>query len=1254
MALVVSARVTADAAGFRAGMGEAKAAAADMTRALDTLSTAAQQSGRSLQQAQGAIARQRAGAAPAGAALSPAAPPPGGLADWQRRNLRSQYFDIATSLYGGMSPLSVAAQQGPQIIEAYGGVGQAVRGVASAFTAARVAVGGVAGAVIGAAVAWRQYTVAQDDASRALNGMGRASGLTASGLRDVARQAAAQGRMSGADALTGAGTFAAAGVRGDLVAGLTASASAMSRGLGAPFEQVAAQVAEAMQDPAKGADALSARLGFLDGKTRELIRSLMAQGDQFGAQKVLADRLASSVAQLTTDTNALDRAWRGVKNTASDAWTGLGSVVDRLVSGPSLDQQLQMAERRLAEARAQTNGNIWWKPEDHAAALRGAEAEFARVKARVDAEKKKAADAQREIAANALSARATDAMRALSPDAATRQDLSDRIKLLRDAQASPDVAARVGGVGALADVLVKAQRALDTYIDTDERARQSDALAIRSIEARTAAQRAAIAAERERLSIAGDAGVGAAEAARREQAARDQVYAQARVDARDRLRGAREGAELVGLSDFDRRLRESDQRARQAALGARGDPRAEADARAAAATERATITREARFAPLKQAGQALAEQTAALERQAQAFGATTQAAAEFAAKQQLVNEYIRAGVPITDQMRGEIERYAAAQGRVAQASEDLQRAQARVVGGLDDIRATARGAFSGVIADLREGRNVADGLLASATRILDKIIETRVAGPLVEGLLGKDGAPGGGLFGDGVAKALGGAAVGTANITAASVIVNASGVAGGLVGAAGVGATPGVGGTAATGGARSAAAAAIEAAAPGGGSFAETARFRAAGVDARLTDILRTAAERGGFDARAISGLRPGDPRAHGLGQAVDIELIDKLSGKALPNYQDGSSFGAYERFAQEARRVQMQRYPELGDDFRWGGYFGGPKGKYGAVDTMHFDLAGKRVGMAGGSWQGGLTEAQRRLWPDAVSSGMGAQVSGAQVAGAPAALDRLGEAATRAAESANGLPTAFDAVSKGLSQGAGSLSSASAGIGQSAQQFASGTGQAFSGVVAGVQQQGQSFVGDFGSALQAVVGGLRQGGGGGGGFGGLISSFFSAAGTTGTLLYAEGGIHADGASRPLRRFGVSDRAAIFGEAGAEAAVPLPDGRSIPVTLRMSGAPAPADNAVTALPMAALAGAIGRLEQRLAAAAPAPAAPAPAGPDVVIENRAGAQITRQDEERPGGGRRQRVVVDAMVADAVGRPSSRARAAMAAAGQVGRR
>lgn len=70
-----------------------------------------------------------------------------------------------------------------------------------------------------------------------------------------------------------------------------------------------------------------------------------------------------------------------------------------------------------------------------------------------------------------------------------------------------------------------------------------------------------------------------------------------------------------------------------------------------------------------------------------------------------------------------------------------------------------------------------------------------------------------------------------------------------------------------------------------------------------------------------------------------------------------------------------------------------------------------------------------------------------------------------------------------------------------------------------------------------------------GGGFG---------AGSAVAFGFADGGIASNGRPVPLPRFaggGVSRSAAIFGEAGPEAAVPLPDGRRIPVDLRIPRLP---------------------------------------------------------------------------------------------------
>lgn len=179
-------------------------------------------------------------------------------------------------------------------------------------------------------------------------------------------------------------------------------------------------------------------------------------------------------------------------------------------------------------------------------------------------------------------------------------------------------------------------------------------------------------------------------------------------------------------------------------------------------------------------------------------------------------------------------------------------------------------------------------------------------------------------------------------------------------------------------------------------------------VDAKLADILNTAAMGFPYDVQTKSGYRPGDSRQHGKGRAIDVQLVDPRTNLALPDYQTPQSFRAYEQFAQRAREVQMDKYPEMKDSFRWGGYFGGKKGKYGAADLMHFDIGGtNKLGMAGGSWDTGLTAAQKENLPGAVSIGMASLPDASWPGGIPTPTprpdnltpdDRAARAVTRAA----------------------------------------------------------------------------------------------------------------------------------------------------------------------------------------------------------------------------------------------------------------
>ncbi len=103
--------------------------------------------------------------------------------------------------------------------------------------------------------------------------------------------------------------------------------------------------------------------------------------------------------------------------------------------------------------------------------------------------------------------------------------------------------------------------------------------------------------------------------------------------------------------------------------------------------------------------------------------------------------------------------------------------------------------------------------------------------------------------------------------------------------------------------------------------------------------------------------------------------------------------------------------------------------------------------------------------------------------------------------------------------------------------------------------------------ALQSMA--MSSSAGGGGGFLGSIGSFFGSSGGSEAgseagaevmenFLFADGGIMTSMGPMQLRKYangGIanSPQVAIYGEAGPEAYVPLPDGRSIPVTMQGGG-----------------------------------------------------------------------------------------------------
>lgn len=133
------------------------------------------------------------------------------------------------------------------------------------------------------------------------------------------------------------------------------------------------------------------------------------------------------------------------------------------------------------------------------------------------------------------------------------------------------------------------------------------------------------------------------------------------------------------------------------------------------------------------------------------------------------------------------------------------------------------------------------------------------------------------------------------------------------------------------------------------------------GGDSRLVAIMKAAAAQSPYDVEFFSGGRNSGVSGsqHKKNLAVDMVLIDPNTGEKIPNLRaGGAAFEAYQQFANTAREVQKRDFPEMNDQFRWGGYF--RQGKPG--DLMHFDFK-PGAAMAAGSWDGGLNDIGERIY---------------------------------------------------------------------------------------------------------------------------------------------------------------------------------------------------------------------------------------------------------------------------------------------------
>ncbi len=253
------------------------------------------------------------------------------------RYLPMQMTDIVTSLASGMPVYMVAIQQGGQLRDSFGGVGNALKAMLSMVTPARVAIGGLAGAVLVAAKAGSDYFTAYDEINQAIIRTGNIAGTSALQIMASSQSiAASTGATVGTvqslmTELVGMGSL----TQQQLEKAAGSTALAVQTGI-VSAQDITKAYKDIEKDPVKALQSLNEQYNFLTVSQLKHVDDLIKQKDQTAAvtqaMELFGDTMEERGEQAYDSLTPFGRLWLDIKGWASEAMQSIGQWVAELAS----------------------------------------------------------------------------------------------------------------------------------------------------------------------------------------------------------------------------------------------------------------------------------------------------------------------------------------------------------------------------------------------------------------------------------------------------------------------------------------------------------------------------------------------------------------------------------------------------------------------------------------------------------------------------------------------------------------------------------------------------------------------------------------------------------------------------------------------------------------------------------------------------------------------------------------------------------
>lgn len=321
------------------------------------------------------------------------------------RMLPMQLTDVAVSVASGMPLWMVAIQQGGQVRDSFGGIGNAARAVVSTLGPMNLAIGGVAAMLGTLLIAYQQGQNEAQAYKQALILTGNAAGTSADQLDSMAERIdAVSGTQHQAAAalaeIASTGKFTA-----DQIEAIGTAAVAMENATGKAVSDTVKDFVRLADEPAAASAKLNEQYGYLTASVYEQIAALEEQGRETEAAKLATDTFAGAMQQRSSEIEGNLGTLERTLNSLKRGWKEMWDAALDIGRPDTLDEQLASVEERLRNARNRTGrqasrldtSELEQQREELQLSIleRDAEAERAGIRAKTNQD---AIEAQKEIA----------------------------------------------------------------------------------------------------------------------------------------------------------------------------------------------------------------------------------------------------------------------------------------------------------------------------------------------------------------------------------------------------------------------------------------------------------------------------------------------------------------------------------------------------------------------------------------------------------------------------------------------------------------------------------------------------------------------------------------------------------------------------------------------------------------------------------------------------------------------------------------